>query len=642
MTDSVPKKTEILCVCSGKGGVGKTLFASCLGFALTRAGLRVLMIDGDLATDGLSLFLLGPDGKDNMASFEPSNTLAGVINHYSTTGKLKFGVRQVYRNGPRDHGVVYDALISGRYLYGQEFLVANPPASPNVPQDSQPSLNSIPSVDRRTFQSAVRQLFDVLRSQGEYDYVIVDTRGGFSFESTDLCALGDSFLVVVEADPTSFYQTSNLVQRIDEAAGEAGSKSVLRGFLINKAVDGLVESGELDLSKVEWSFRNALIRQFPILKYSDTYPIPADLQVLQSYKDQMVPLLGSPASLFTYATLTAYSNIFQVVTSRWTKEQVQGWQALVNSVAEAIKQRNDYAELQRKKHEDEEAETKRLRETSAHNVQRIRDLETQIEQLRKDLDLAHAQVAAEFSRASAVENLVRTVSSQNSSPVPPPLPRASDPASSAPIGIAKSSARAFPTFLLVAVIVILVLGGALVWMWQAGVKEKAAIQVQQAQQTSTLQSQLATLTAQVQSMSAPQRLDPSVPNSRITASPLKPAPVTKSGEERASIALPIRIQVHVGNSPRPAAGGQIERAMTASGVNVIGMDEKQSTLPLNNTEIHYYRDDSQSIRDAVLIQKILASIGYQAVVKQTSDEEGMLPRTYGVWLPSGPSGAMKK
>ena len=230
--------------------------------------------------------------------------------------------------------------------------------------------------------------------------MIVDTRGGFSFESTDLCGLADSFLVVIEADPTSFYQTRNLVQHIDEAAGESGSSSVLRGFLVNKAVDGLSEGGDLDLSRVESSFRNALTREFPIVKYSDTYPIPADLQVLQSYKAQMVPFLGSPASLFTYATLTAYSNIFQIVTSRWTKDQVAGWQELINSVAAAIKQKNEEAERARENREAEEAAIKLLRETSARNEQRIREEEALIEQQRKEVDLAHSQLAAELARAS--------------------------------------------------------------------------------------------------------------------------------------------------------------------------------------------------------------------------------------------------
>jgi MinD-like ATPase involved in chromosome partitioning or flagellar assembly len=53
---------EIIAITSGKGGSGKTIVTASLGFALTRVGHRVLMIDADTATDGLSLFLLGPQG----------------------------------------------------------------------------------------------------------------------------------------------------------------------------------------------------------------------------------------------------------------------------------------------------------------------------------------------------------------------------------------------------------------------------------------------------------------------------------------------------------------------------------------------------------------------------------------------------
>ncbi len=408
MTQSDSRKTEVICICSGKGGVGKTLFAACLGYSLTRAGLRVLMIDGDLATDGLSLFLLGPKGTEQVDSFSPSNTFAGALASYKAASEdaeqqIDYQVRKIYRNGPDDHGVVYDALISGRSLYGDVFVGS--------------SVSPVLSGDRATFQAAARALFDALRRSGEYDYVIVDTRGGFSFESTDLCALADSFLGVIEADITSFYQTRNLVRRIDEAAGALGTKSLLRGFLVNKALDGMPASGELDLSKVEVSFRNALTREFPI-KFSDTHPVPADLDVLQSYKMQMAPFLKAPASYFTYATLTAYSDIFQVVTSRWSASQVQGWQDLVNSVAAAIREKNEQARIAYQREQDEKAEVVKMRETLTQSAAQLRDRDVQIEHLQRELELARAQIQSELHRAAAVETLVRSASSRSAQPQP--------------------------------------------------------------------------------------------------------------------------------------------------------------------------------------------------------------------------------
>lgn len=416
MTPSDLRKTEVMCICSGKGGVGKTLLSACLGYALTRAGLRVLMIDGDLATDGLSLFLLGPKGSEQVDSFSPSNTFAGALASYHAKSgsedaepQIDYQVRKIYRNGPDDHGLVYDALISGRSLYGDVFVGS--------------SVSPVVSGDRETFQAAAQSLFDAIRRSGEYDYVLVDTRGGFSFESTDLCALADSFLGVIEADLTSFYQTRNLVRRIDEAAGTLGTKSVLRGFLVNKAVDGMPASGDLDLSKVEVSFRNALTREFPI-KFSDTHPVPADLEVLQSYKLQMAPFLKAPASYFTYATLTAYSDIFQVVTSRWSASQVQGWQDLVNSVAAAIRDKNEQARSAYQREQDEKAEVVKMRESITENSRQLRDRDAQIERLQGELKLAHAQIESELKRSAAVENLVRTV---NVAQYPSPPPAASGP-----------------------------------------------------------------------------------------------------------------------------------------------------------------------------------------------------------------------
>jgi hypothetical protein len=220
------------------------------------------------------------------------------------------------------------------------------------------------------------------------------------------------------------------------------------------------------------------------VKYSDTYPIPADLQVLQSYKAQMVPFLGSPASLFTYATLTAYSNIFQIVTSRWTKDQVAGWQELINSVAAAIKQKNEEAEHARKSREAEEAAINLLRETSARNEKRIRDLDAMIEQLRKEVELAHAQAAAEFSRASAVEGLIRSVSSER--------PKESAPAKSLALGIV--------VFLLVAA---LVAGAFGIWLFnsrrnEAAQKEALDAQIQSKATVVALQNQVAALNERLQ------------------------------------------------------------------------------------------------------------------------------------------------
>src|SRR5262249_49063463 len=160
---------EIIAFASGKGGTGKTLMASCLGYALTQAGHRVLMIDGDPATDGLSLFLLGPKGTGQIRSFEPQNTFTGILHAFQQDGSAACTPRRINRaTGPEDHGVSYEALISGRGLYGDDSL--------------SPQTLAVPDLDQQTFRKAVSALFKFLKKANTYDYVIVDTRGGFAFE----------------------------------------------------------------------------------------------------------------------------------------------------------------------------------------------------------------------------------------------------------------------------------------------------------------------------------------------------------------------------------------------------------------------------------------------------------------------------
>ena len=44
------------------------------------------MIDGDPATDGLSLFLLGPKGQDQVSSFDDQSTFIGALERFQKTG----------------------------------------------------------------------------------------------------------------------------------------------------------------------------------------------------------------------------------------------------------------------------------------------------------------------------------------------------------------------------------------------------------------------------------------------------------------------------------------------------------------------------------------------------------------------------
>jgi MinD-like ATPase involved in chromosome partitioning or flagellar assembly len=380
---------EIIAFASGKGGTGKTLMASCLGYALIQAGHRVLMIDGDPATDGLSLFLLGPKGTKQIKAFEQHNTFTGILRSFQKASVI-CEPRRINRATAEDHGISYEALISGRGLYGDDSASTDDLA--------------VPDLDQQTFRQAVSELFGFLKGAGHYDYVIVDTRGGFAFESTDVCALADSLIVVTEPDFTSFHQDRNLIRRISAASQQLGSKTLLRAVIVNKATETEQGDKQIDLRKMEASFRLELTKEFPI-HFEDTYPVPVDIEALKAYKTQRIPYRVSPASLFSFATLSAFSDILQVVTAPWTQDHIKGWNQLVTQVSEAVESRNTQLSAETEKRKQQDQEALELRREN-------RLLQEVIEQLKREID----RTQKSYERSQRLQEQIPTSSSISINP----------------------------------------------------------------------------------------------------------------------------------------------------------------------------------------------------------------------------------
>ncbi len=319
------KKTEIIAFSSGKGGTGKTSLCASLAYALVRAKLKVLLIDADPGTDGLSLFVLGKDGMDQISKISDSCTFSGYLRNFQEFGDRAVAANveplRINRAAESDHGVIYEAIVSSRGVYGDD--------------DRYILQTAVPNLDRDTFIAAVSALFERLRALEHYDYVLVDTRGGFASQSTDVCALADSFVVVTEATYPSFYQDRNLIRRINEGADRVGRDVTLRGIIVNKAIDG-----------EEQAFRNMLTREFAIA-YDDTFSVPFDAAAVRLYKTHRIPYLDAPGSGFAHTSLHAFAKMLSVVVARWTDEQIHAWNGLVDLVKKAVdaKQKEEEARV---------------------------------------------------------------------------------------------------------------------------------------------------------------------------------------------------------------------------------------------------------------------------------------------------------
>src|SRR5262245_27546973 len=128
---SMRHRTETIAIASGKGGTGKTLFTACLGNALLRSQLRVLLVDADPATSGLTLFMLGTEGWKQLATYSDENTFAGFLRGANLKPPV---VTRINRLGQDDHRVSYPAVVSSRGAYGDEPLGRS--AVPNVDRDA--------------------------------------------------------------------------------------------------------------------------------------------------------------------------------------------------------------------------------------------------------------------------------------------------------------------------------------------------------------------------------------------------------------------------------------------------------------------------------------------------------------------------
>jgi uncharacterized protein YjbI with pentapeptide repeats/MinD-like ATPase involved in chromosome partitioning or flagellar assembly len=360
-------KTEVIAIASGKGGTGKTLIGACLGYALTLSGHRVLLVDTDTATSGLSLYLLGPHGKDSRTGRENS-TWSAALTAASEDNSPQWNPLTIRRDleGEVDHGIKYEALIvtDAVYIYGMK-----------VPPEP-----TLPFVDRLAFQRGASALISALRAANTFDYILLDTRGGFSFESTHVCALCDSFIVVTDADLTSFVQDRNLVQRINTAAGELETTPLLRAIIVNRVTEG-----------DERLFRLALEREFPIT-YSQTYAIPLDLDALKAYKTQQSPYVAAPGSHFSYATLTAFKDIMSIVTAEWSDDKVALWNQLTEKVSSAVKERNARFEREEEERKRQMAEIESIERQNA-------DQKKHIEAVERELARSEATHQRELERA---------------------------------------------------------------------------------------------------------------------------------------------------------------------------------------------------------------------------------------------------
>lgn len=249
-----PVKGKVIAVTSGKGGVGKTFVSANLAAALTRRGLKVLVLDADLGLANLDVVL----------NLHPKLTLHDVF-----TGKC--ALEDAIIKAPGGFAV----LLAGSGLVEYSRL------TPEVRDDF------------------LRLMSEVVP---RYDLVLLDTGAGISDVVLFALSLASEVLLVATPEPTSLTDAYATIKVLSTQQGRQHIR-----LLVNQSArlgDGKAITAQLQavLNRFVGTVpgANAAAQSLPLVRLHHVGDIPSDQAVKDAVMRRQLLLLhtpGAPASV---------------------------------------------------------------------------------------------------------------------------------------------------------------------------------------------------------------------------------------------------------------------------------------------------------------------------------------------------------
>jgi cellulose biosynthesis protein BcsQ/outer membrane protein OmpA-like peptidoglycan-associated protein len=265
LDQSVHRDGRVVCFVSAKGGSGKTLLSATTAFILAKAGKRVLTIDTDFSTRGITLYFMGPDAQRRTLSVAPENCLSDAL-------EKAIPIDQILPRIIVSSDVKFELLLSSTQAWNK-----------NLPDDRMLGSGGERQTSSEEYFHFLKRVLDRFRL--EYDYIIIDTRGGYDFTSAAPALLADGYVVVLEADQISVLQVFGLKARIEELGERYEIRPALSGFIVNKAAFSLEDR----------SFSDTLIQLYGGAHFGT---IPLDIEAVRAYQVRRIPLDMRPDSDF--------------------------------------------------------------------------------------------------------------------------------------------------------------------------------------------------------------------------------------------------------------------------------------------------------------------------------------------------------
>ena len=236
----VARRSRLIAITSGKGGVGKTTLAANLGLFWAQMGKRVVLLDLDL----------GLANVDVMLNLRPRYNLSHVI-----TGKLRMTEVLTFCGGM---GIV--------------------PGSSGVPDVADLGRNGV-----------ARLIDDFDQLQADADIILLDTAAGIGSSVIDFLSAADEVLIVVTTEPTSVMDAYAMIKMLSRRPNCPPINLVVN--MARDKQEGLrVSRGIVEVSK------RFLDREVRAVGY-----VPVDAQVAQSVRQRRPFILSYPNGLGTKA-----------------------------------------------------------------------------------------------------------------------------------------------------------------------------------------------------------------------------------------------------------------------------------------------------------------------------------------------------